>query len=98
MHHLSRSTRHEGKRRKSSSHHSLTSIKLAFNIVIVIELILDTVNEEELSMKLRVQEESTFLLGVFREMKKQKDLSSTYIHSILFSYFFSLSLSLALSH
>lgn len=36
----------------------------------LIELILDSLNEDDLNMKMRLQEESTLLLGVFHEMKK----------------------------
>lgn len=43
--------------------------------MIVVELILDTVDGEELNAKMRTQEESNFLLSVFQEMRNQDDLS-----------------------
>ncbi|KAL4480829.1 hypothetical protein ABPG72_001698 [Tetrahymena utriculariae] len=70
--------------KKCITYHDQLVMRLAFNIVIVIELILDKVNEEDLNMKMRMQEENSYLLGILLEMKKKEDffeLEQAKLHS-----------------
>lgn len=48
-------------------------LNLGFNIVMAIELILDSLDEDDLSMMMKLQEENSLLLGMFRDMKKKDE-------------------------
>lgn len=49
--------------------HDTLILKLAFNIVLAIELLLDQIEEEDLAIKLRMQDDSYKVFSVFFEMK-----------------------------
>ncbi|KAL4434984.1 hypothetical protein ABPG74_017740 [Tetrahymena malaccensis] len=64
--------------KKFMTFHDHLIMRLAFNFVIALELILDNINEDDMNLKLRMQEENTLLLSIFIEMKKKDDFTDIY--------------------
>ena len=52
--------------------HDELILKLAFNIVITIQLLLGLIDEEALAVKLRMQDENIKILGIFLEIKNKE--------------------------